>query len=186
MTDSDFHLAQLNIGRLAAPLDSAQLADFVAGLDPVNAHAEAAAGFVWRLKDDAGNDATSFSMYGDPAIIVNMSVWTDYQSLVDFVYDDVHRAFLRRRREFFQRMTEMYTVLWRVPAGHHPSLPEAQERLDHLRANGPSEYAFGLKQQRTPGLDQGPGSMRRDTALSDSDVSIYLTSPARTRPAPRP
>ena len=145
MTDFAFQLAQINIGRLAAPLDSAQLADFVAGLDPVNAYAEAAPGFVWRLKDEASGDATSFSMYDDPAIIVNMSVWSDYQSLLDFVYDDVHRAFLRRRREFFQRMTEMYTVLWWVPAGHEPTLPEAQERLDQLRAGGPSEYAFRLK-----------------------------------------
>jgi hypothetical protein len=145
MPSTGFHLAQLNIGRLAAPLDSAQLADFIAGLEPVNAAAESAPGFVWRLKDDEADNATSFSIYDDPMIIVNMSVWADHQSLWDFVYDDDHRAFLRRRREFFARMTEAYTVLWWVPAGHHPTVAEARERLDHLRGNGPTEYAFGLK-----------------------------------------
>ena len=140
-----FHLAQLNIGRLAAPLDSAQLADFVAALDPVNAVAESAPGFVWRLKDDGSNNATSYVIYDDPMLIVNMSVWADHQSLWDFVYDDAHRTFLRRRREFFDRLTEAFTVLWWIPAGHVPTVEEARERLEHLREHGPTEHAFGLK-----------------------------------------
>ncbi|HYB85832.1 MAG TPA: DUF3291 domain-containing protein, partial [Streptosporangiaceae bacterium] len=51
----DFQLAQVNIGRLRAPLDSAQLAGFVAALDPVNALADVAPGFVWRLQTEDGN-----------------------------------------------------------------------------------------------------------------------------------
>ena len=144
-SSSGFRLAQLNIGCLTGPLDSAELADFARGLEPVNAVAEAAPGFVWRLKDEASDNATSFTIYDDPSIIVNLSVWADHQSLWDFVYDDAHRSFLRRRREFFQRMAEVYTVLWWVPAGHQPSVAEARERLEHLRANGATEYAFGLK-----------------------------------------
>jgi len=84
MPPTGFHLAQLNIGRLAAPLDSAQLADFVAGLEPVNAAAESAPGFVWRLKDDEADNATSFTIYDDPILIVNMSVWADHHSLGPF------------------------------------------------------------------------------------------------------
>ncbi len=140
-----FHLAQLNIGRLAAPLDSAQLADFVAALDPVNAVAEGAPGFVWRLKDDGSNNATSYVIYDDPMLIVNMSVWADHQSLWDFVYDEAHRSFLHRRREFFERLTDAFTVLWWIPAGHVPSVNEARARLEHLREHGPTEHAFGLK-----------------------------------------
>ena len=37
-----FHLAQVNIARLVAPLESPELADFVAALDPVNAVADRA------------------------------------------------------------------------------------------------------------------------------------------------
>ncbi|CAM5264757.1 hypothetical protein SHIRM173S_03996 [Streptomyces hirsutus] len=44
-----YELAQVNISRLQAPLDSPQLKDFVDNIDSVNADAEAAEGFVWRL-----------------------------------------------------------------------------------------------------------------------------------------
>ena len=54
----NYHLAQVNIGRLLAPLDSPELAGFVAGLEPVNALADAAPGFIWRLQTEDGN-ATS-------------------------------------------------------------------------------------------------------------------------------
>jgi len=49
MEQMAFQLAQINIGRLVAPIDDPRLADFVAHLDPVNRLAEAAPGFVWRL-----------------------------------------------------------------------------------------------------------------------------------------
>lgn len=67
------HLAQLNIARVLAPLDSPQVADFVAALDPVNALADAAPGFVWRLQTEDG-DATSVRVWDDDRIIVNMTV----------------------------------------------------------------------------------------------------------------
>lgn len=73
-------LAQVNIGRLTAPLDSEQLRDFAEGLDPVNAVADASDGFVWRLKDDTG-DATSFRIFDDAWLLVNMSVWRDTNAL---------------------------------------------------------------------------------------------------------
>ena len=43
----NYHLAQLNIARMLAPIESPQLSDFVANLDRINALAEAADGFVW-------------------------------------------------------------------------------------------------------------------------------------------
>jgi len=33
--------------------------------------------------------------------------------------------------------------MWRVPAGHKPSLAEALERLEYLKTNGDSDHAFG-------------------------------------------
>jgi len=144
--DNGYELAQLNIGRLAAPLDSPQLKGFVDGLEPVNALAEAAPGFVWRLKDEETDDATSFRMFPDDDwILINMSVWTSPEALWDFVYDDAHRSYLRRRREWFERLNEAVTVLWWVPTGHRPKLPEARTRLEHLRKHGETEYAFGLR-----------------------------------------
>ena len=65
-------LAQVNVMRLRAPLDSADLAAFVAALDPVNALADAAPRFVWRLQTDAGN-STAFRIFEDDTFLVNMS-----------------------------------------------------------------------------------------------------------------
>ena len=145
----EFHLAQVNIGRMAAPLDSAQMADFMNNLDPVNALAEASPGFVWRLQTDEGN-ATSISAFDDPLIIMNMSVWTDIESLRAYVYGSTHVEFLRRRAEFFTRMTEAFLALWWVPVGTIPTIEEAQERLDHLRTHGPTTHAFTLRQSFPP------------------------------------
>ena len=50
-----YELAQVNIARLLAPLDDPLLADFVANLEPVNALADRADGFVRRLQDGASS-----------------------------------------------------------------------------------------------------------------------------------
>ncbi|MZE81212.1 DUF3291 domain-containing protein [Streptomyces xinghaiensis] len=152
MTDAaaPFELAQINIARLLAPLDSPQLQDFVDGLDPVNATADASEGFRWRLQSDSGN-ATEVPVLGDDWLIVNLTVWRDLDSLTRFMYDGLHRDLMRRRREWFERLAEAVTALWWVPAGHRPSVAEAEERLTHLRRHGPTPYAFGLRSAFPPG-----------------------------------
>ena len=145
-----YELAEVNIARLLAPLDSAQLADFVAGLEPINALGDAAPGFVWRLQDEGSGDATSFRPFDDDWIIVNLTVWTSAETLRAFVYSDEHRAYLRRRREWFERLDEAVTVLWWVPAGHRPTAAEARTRLEHLRKHGTTEYAFRLSDTVAP------------------------------------
>ena len=145
MTEANaYRLAQVNIGRLRAPLDSAQLKDFVDNLDPVNADADAADGFVWRLEGDAG-DATDIAVFGDEWLIINMSVWRDAEALTAYMYQGRHRAMLARRREFFERVQEAMVALGWVPAGHRPTVAEAESRLLHLRTNGPTPYAFTLR-----------------------------------------
>jgi hypothetical protein len=137
---SNYQLAQINVAKLKAPLDSPELRDFVDNLDRINALAEASPGFVWRLVGD-GNDATSLRPFGDD-VIVNMSVWSDVAALRAFVYDSAHVAIMRRRREWFTRMAEVYMVLWWVPAGHEPTIDEAAARLARLREKGPTREAF--------------------------------------------
>ena len=139
-----YHLAQLNIGRLLAPLESSQLAPFVEALEPINALADDAPGFVWRLQTEDG-DATAIRAFDDDMLIVNMSVWESVEALGDFVYRSDHLTVMRRRREFFERMAEAFMVLWWVPAGHRPSVDEAKDRLDRLRRDGPSRDAFTFR-----------------------------------------
>jgi heme-degrading monooxygenase HmoA len=151
----DYVLAQINFGRLLAPIDSPMIADFKAALDPVNALADAAPGFVWRLQTEDG-DATAVRGFerdavGAPGgVIINMSVWESVEALAAFVYSDGHRAILRRRREWFSRMTDAYTALWWIPRGHIPTVGEAEDRVRHLRAHGPTPHAFTLKEHFPP------------------------------------
>jgi hypothetical protein len=139
-----WHVAQLNIALPAEPLDSARLADFVAALAPVNALADAADGFVWRLQTEDG-DATAVRAFGDDRLIVNMSVWESPAALAAFVFRGEHAAVMRRRREWFVPMREAYTVLWWVEAGRVPDVAEAEARLEHLRRHGPTPYAFTMR-----------------------------------------
>lgn len=154
MTDAahSYELAQVNIARLKAPLDSPQLKDFVDALDPVNADADSAEGFVWRLQSDSGN-ATDVPVFGDQWLIVNLTVWRDPNALTAYMYQGRHREMLARRREWFERLEEAVTALWWVPAGHRPTVAEAEERLLHLRAHGPTPYAFTLRTSFPPGAE---------------------------------
>ena len=146
-------LAQVNLARLKFPLDSPELKDFVDALDPVNADADTADGFVWRLQSEEG-DATDIEVFGDAWLIINMSVWRDANALTAYMYQGRHREMLSRRREWFERVAEAMAALWWVPAGHRPTVAEAESRLLHLRANGPTPYAFTLRTSYPAGASE--------------------------------
>jgi hypothetical protein len=141
---SRYHLAQLNVGIIKAPLESPVMADFVNNLDRINALAEASLGFVWRLQTEEGN-ATALRPTEDENFLVNMSVWEDADSLSQFVFKSAHVEIMRRRREWFERMIEAYLVLWWVPKGHVPTVDEALAKLARLREHGPSPEAFTFR-----------------------------------------
>ena len=157
-------LAQVNVGRLRAPLESPVLAGFVAALDPVNAVADAAPGFVWRLQTEDGNATSIRAFEWDAAdsagVIVNMSVWESAEALAAFVYSDVHRQVLRRRREWFEPMAEAYAALWWVRRDTTPTTAEAEDRVRYLRAHGPTPRAFTLRTHFPPPGPPDPGRPR--------------------------
>jgi hypothetical protein len=139
---SGHHLAQLNIGRIRYEIDDPRMRGFADNLAVVNGLAERSPGFVWRYQDDSGNATNTRPYANDPRMAVNMSVWQDVESLERFVWQTVHKRFYGQRHEWFERMAERYMVMWWVRAGHLPSVEEAIDRLEHLRANGPSDHAF--------------------------------------------
>jgi hypothetical protein len=142
-------IAQLNIARFRAPMDHPGMAGFVKQLDPVNALADAAPGFVWRLQTEEGN-ATSIHAFEDDLMLVNMSVWESVEALAEFVYRSGHVDVMRRRREWAEHMKEAYMCLWWIPAGQIPTIEEAKERLEHLREHGPTPRAFTFKRRFPP------------------------------------
>ncbi len=138
-------LAQINIGRIVAPLDDPRIADFLAQLDEVNALAEQTPGFVWRLKSDSGN-ATDIPYSADPFELVNMSVWESVERLKQFTYGPRHLAVFRNRQNWFEKMALAHYCLWWVPDGHIPSVQEGRERLQHYQNHGATPHSFWFSQ----------------------------------------
>ena len=138
------HLAQLNIAKAKASLEDPLMKEFMDNLDPINAIADASLGFIWRLQDEEG-DATSIQAFDDPNMILNMSVWESIEALKDFLFKTHHLGFLKRKEEWFEKLSEANHVLWWIPIGHEPSVEEAKERLLHLQTNGESAFAFTFR-----------------------------------------
>ncbi|HLI56210.1 MAG TPA: DUF3291 domain-containing protein [Actinomycetota bacterium] len=141
-----YWLAQLNVARLKAPLESPAMAGFVALLDPINALADAQPGFVWRHQGEHGHEV---GLLGEPDLLVNLSVWASLEALREFTYGDAapsaHGVAVGRRREWFSKMDGPHQALWWVERGHLPTLDEAGERLRHLRHHRSSGYAFTFR-----------------------------------------
>ena len=142
-----YHLAQVNVALPLAPLESEQLAGFMAMLDPINQLAERSPGFVWRLQTTAGN-ATSVKLR-DERLIVNMTVWESIETLSAYVYRSDHVAVMRQRKRWFESM-QLYMALWWVPSGTLPTVADAQERLALLGQHGPTPQAFTFREHFAP------------------------------------
>jgi len=149
MTSSSYHIAQVNIARMRAPLDDPIMAGFVSLLDEINALADQSPGFVWRLQTEAGN-AIYLRPYDDDRILFNLSVWQSLEQLKEYVYQSAHGAVMRRRSEWFEKFDGMYLALWWIRAGRIPTVGEAKQRLDYLRENGESVHAFTFKRPFPP------------------------------------
>ena len=141
-----YQLAQVNVARLLAPLDSEQLAGFVANLEPINALADQSPGFIWRLKGEGGN-ATGSQAFDDAMILINLSVWESIEALRRFAFDSAHAPVMRRRREWFDKFETAYAALWWIESGHIPTPAEAIQRLQSLDQWGPTPFAFSFRKQ---------------------------------------
>ena len=142
----NYHLAQINIGHLIAPLDDPKIAEFVAQLAPINAIADKAPGFVWRLQSESGN-ATDIAYNDDPSIMVNMSVWKSLEALRDYAYKSDHMKVFRDRAKWFVKMDKPHYCLWWIPDGHIPTVAEGRERLEHYQTHGATPYSFWFSQE---------------------------------------
>jgi hypothetical protein len=138
-------LAELNVGHLTGLPDDPLVTEFMENLDKINRLGKRMRGFVWMMEGSGapGKGNTENSIGEDPQYVVNLTLWQDVETLGNSVWKTVHKQFYDRRHEWFQVLKDMQFVMWWVPAGHRPSLGEALERLEYLRANGDSNPAFG-------------------------------------------
>jgi len=140
---SSCHLVQLNIAKMKYSIESGEMSDFVDNLEAINALADSSPGFVWRLQTEDG-DATGIDFFGSD-VLVNMSIWQDVESLHNFVYKTDHSKIMSRRKEWFHRVEEAYTVLWWSVKAEVPSLDQAKSKLELLKSQGPTAGAFTFK-----------------------------------------
>ena len=145
-----FHLAQLNIGRLRAPIDDPSMAGFRNQLDPINAIADRTPGFVWRLQTADGNATSIRPFPDDDRMAVNMSVWESLDALKEFVYKSAHAGPLRDRKQWFEPLDGPFQVLWWIRAGIIPTIDEAIAKLDQLKRHGPTAAAFTFRDSYPP------------------------------------
>jgi hypothetical protein len=126
--DRPRHLAQANVARQRAPLDSPVMGEFALALDPVYRIAEGSPGFVWRL---VSGERHGVAVVEDGVpLTVNLSVWESYAALHAFVYRSPHGGYVRRRDRWFEPVAQPSTVLWWVEAadrggGAAPAPPPA-------------------------------------------------------------
>lgn len=155
---SRWHLAQINIATLIAEQGDPRVQPFFDALDAVNALAEASPGFVWRLTDETGADATGVVATADPRLIVNLTVWDSAETLFDFVYRSAHTRIMAQRRRFFLPPPKgaAYQALWWIASGQRPSVSDGLAKLWHLDRFGPTPLAFTFKQRfPAPGAAEG-------------------------------
>lgn len=139
-----FHLAQVNIARMVAPLESETMAGFVVRLDEINSLADKSEGFIWRFQTEDGN-ATYLRPFDDDLILFNLSVWESIEALKDYVYRSLHGEVLKQRREWFEKFDGYFMALWWIKAGEIPTVEEAKERLAHLQKHSETPFAFTFK-----------------------------------------
>ena len=139
------HLAELNIGRLVASTDDPRVAEFMGALDRINTMGKRMPGFVWMMEGsgEPGTGNTENNIGDDPQFVTNLTVWESVETLENFVFNTVHKQFYDRRKEWFEVLGDMHFVMWWVKEGHRPTLDEGLERLEHRKAHGNSEHAFG-------------------------------------------
>jgi len=148
MTNTEYHIAQVNIGRILGPMDGEIMYGFASRLDEINALADNYEGFVWRLQTDDG-DATALRPYEDDRMLINMSVWETIDALWDYTYKSAHVELLKGRWNWFEHMKDMHMCLWWVPAGTIPTTDEAKQRLAYINQHGATPYAFTFKKRFT-------------------------------------
>jgi hypothetical protein len=151
MSARAFDLAQVNVALAREPYTSPLFADFMAAVAPINALADASPGFVWRYQDDGGHEV-AVRRFGGSEILFNMSTWESVDALAEFAFKSAHAEVMRERRRWFLPMKEAYAALWWVPAGHRPTVDEAEARVAHLGKHGPTSFAFTFRQRFPPGV----------------------------------
>ena len=141
------NLAHVNIATMRYERDDPRMAPFFDAVPEINALAESSPGFIWRLTD-ADEEARAATVFGEPRLVIAISVWQDLDALRTFVYRSAHGGYVQQRSQWFVPRQGPNKALWWVEPGTEPGVVDAKHRLEWLALNGPGEFAFGFSQQQ--------------------------------------
>jgi len=142
---SQFYLAEVNIAKRLAPMDDPIMKDFVDNIDRINAIADDAEGFVWRMQNEDKDEGAS--IFQDDTLIINMSIWTNLEALFNYTYKSGHIEVFKRKKEWFSKLKMMHMAFWYVPKDYEPTFKDAKIRLDYLNTYGDTPFAFSFKKK---------------------------------------
>ena len=143
MGDQLYHLAQFNLARSVAELESSAMASFLELVPVLNSLAEQSPGFVWRLTTSEQLEAPEQQLR-DPRIVVNLSLWRDETALVAYFRSAEHKSAFRKRHQWFEPAIERKGVLWWIRAPELPNVGEGLRRLAMLNCLGDTPDAFSF------------------------------------------
>lgn len=144
---NELNLAQVNIAKRLAPMDNPIMQDFVNNLDKINAIADSADGFIWRMQDE--DKELGAKVFEDDTLLINMSVWKNLESLFEYTYNSGHIEVFKRKKEWFSKMKMVHMAFWYIPKGYEPTFQDAKDRLDYLNKHRDTPYAFSFKSKFT-------------------------------------
>jgi hypothetical protein len=153
-------LAQANVARQRAPLNSPVTREFVVALDPVNRIAEHSPRFIWRLRSDESHGATTVRD-GPHLIFVNLSLWESYEALQPFAYRSPHGATCAAGPVASSRSASRQRCCGRSGRDERPTADEALRRLRYPQAHGPSPRAFTPRRRFKPDGEPSRRNRRR-------------------------
>jgi hypothetical protein len=153
------YLAQVNVGRLRHPLEAPESAGFRDGSIVVLAVADGTRGYLGR-RHRVGDDIPGIESDPSSPLVVNVSLWTDYETLHAFTYGGFHGRYLTDRMRWFQPVEGRTAALWWHPKARVPDVDAGIARLVHLRRYGPTPEAFTMRRRFTPEGRPEPATRR--------------------------
>ena len=137
-------IAQMNWGKLRFSLEDKRMVEFADSLNQVYSLAESHPGFIWCITDNQSE--LQLSDFGFEKLISStVSVWRDIESLKDYTYNSLHGVYLKRSLEWFKKIEGPQLVIWNVENDDQPTFKESFDRLEHLKNNGSTDYAYAWK-----------------------------------------
>ena len=155
MSGARFHLAQLNIARMRAPLGDPIMAGFESQLESYQRRCRSKPRLLWRLAGEEGTPPP----FAPSRTSGSSSTCPSGSRSKPFISTSTGARTSRRSAtgaQWFEPMEGPHLVLWWITAGSIPTVEDGKDKLAELARLGPTEDAFTFRQP-FPAPGEAPG-----------------------------